>query len=284
MELPIALESALKALLNHHSIFSWKIAGDGPSLAVILRLRPETQQGENHVVVHDRVSYMYRRKPPGQISRDKRRAEEFRQRRENIDKTTVVEQKDDNRSDNTFASTADAPSENQNKKSDEVGEHTCGDSSVTDTKRAARGKEETATVACDTETDNSDTETTNESESECEPSTKSIARDLARDAKRLLSMPDLLKLEERNNTFEKVMIDRRGRVPKLMCVTTDLIATCELGSSETNFQLRDAEDIYPYLPFWYHWPEISREGNYKDMIDKMMIEMKELLSQIREFN
>ena len=289
MEFPIALESALKALLNHHSISSWKIAGDGPSLAVILRLRPESQQGENHGGVLERVSY--RRKPPGQINRDRRRAEEFRQRRENADNST--EQRDDNRREETFANTLNtlAPSENQNnKKGDSVGEHNSqASATVSDTEHATRGREETDTVARDTnegqgsadmQTDSSSYSENTDSETEYEPSMKGAVRDIVEDLKGTEWRPKYLKQEDRNQTFDRVMIDWRGRDnAKLLCITDDLMATCEFGTGKTSFQLRPEDS---YLPFWEYWPEVARDGQHKDMINKLRIEMKAVLNQLRK--
>ena len=284
------MESALKALLSQHSIFSWRISGERDNLAVILRLRErqDIQLSERYSGVHaDTVSY--KRKSPCQIYRDRRRADEFRQRRDNIESATMTEKREAADSEKTFGHELNTETqfENENKKSDGGGEHTSGDS-VTDTEHAARGKEETEAVACgengshgsDMETDtNSDTETT-ESETEREPSTKGVARDLVKDATSMQTMLGCLKQEDRNNTFEKVMIDcRGGGPPKVMCVSQDLIATWEFGTEKTNFQLRP-EDYY--LPFWYHWPEISQDGAHKDTIEKLRTEMKAILNRIRE--
>ena len=76
------------------------------------------------------------------------------------------------------------------------------------------------------------------------------------------------------------MIDWRGREnAKLLCISQDLIATCEFGTGKTNFQLRPEDH---YLPFWDHWPDVARDGAHKAMIDKLSIEMKAVLNQVRK--
>ena len=70
MDLPIALDTALKALLSCHAVNSWKITAEGPNPTVILRLRPaENQPSACHSTTRaDNVSF--KRKTPCQIHRD----------------------------------------------------------------------------------------------------------------------------------------------------------------------------------------------------------------------
>ena len=76
MELPKALESVLGALLDNHSITSWKVTAEGQDPTVILRLR---STGVNQ----DGVSMSaYRRKSASQVLRDRRRMAGYRQRLE----------------------------------------------------------------------------------------------------------------------------------------------------------------------------------------------------------
>ena len=79
MSLPLALDSALKAMLMNHNVSSWKIASEGQNPTVVLRLKPNRplQDGERW---HTDRSEAYRRKTPSQIARDRRRVEEYRQR------------------------------------------------------------------------------------------------------------------------------------------------------------------------------------------------------------
>ena len=90
MELPIALDTALRALLSCHSVSSWKIAAEGQNPTVILRLRPETHESarQDGAKLH---TVAFKRKPPSQINRDRQRAEEYKQRRDQIENTTVPE-------------------------------------------------------------------------------------------------------------------------------------------------------------------------------------------------
>ena len=142
MELPIALDSALKALLSCHSVSSWKIAAEGQNPTVIVRLRPVTQQSvcQRQSGEHaDTVSF--KRKTPCQINRDRRRAEQYRQRKDNAENMIVAESRTANQSEHTVEQELNTktnekvPSENQ---------HTTDCASDT-VELAARGEAESAT-------------------------------------------------------------------------------------------------------------------------------------------
>ena len=60
-----------------------------------------------------------------------------------------------------------------------------------------------------------------------------------------------------------------------------MVATCNLRTGKTDFELRDPEDIY-LLHFWHYWPDVDRDGVYKEMIDKIRIEMEEIWNRVRE--
>ena len=129
----------------------------------------------------------------------------------------------------------------------------------------------------------SESETTSMSETEGELSTIETARNLVKIARSCEDphMSDYLKQVDRNNTFEKVVLDWRCReAPKLLCITRDAIATCNLKTEETNFQLRDWDG--GVLSFWHFWPAIDQDGAHKEKIDKTRIELKEILSRVRE--
>ena len=291
----MALETALKALLSNHAVCSWKITGDGPNPCVILRLRAENEQNACMNGVHAN-SVTYRRKPPSQILRDRRRVEDFRQKRENENENATVPEveprvasQSDIENELNTEIIESAPSEICNTKVDSAVVHTSPNCATDNTERAPRnGDAETAThedgghgsESSDMETDiNSDQETT-DSETECKTLTESVARDLVKGATSMQTMLGRLKQEDRNNSFDKVVIDCRGRGPsKVLCVSQDLIATWEFGTEKTNFQLRP-EDYY--LPFWYDWPDIPRYGAHKDTIDKLRTEMKAIMNRIRE--
>ena len=304
MELPIALDTALKALLSCHSVQSWKITAEGPHPTIIMRLRPESQPTSCQSGVRvDSVSGSFRRKTTSQIYRDKRRLEEYRQRRDCIENVTEAESRvAGSQSENTIGHELnteiieETPSENQNNRGDStVGlESSC----ATDTKepRAARGGEaDKETLTCDEdgshgtgsdmETDNNtDTDNTvSENEDEqSQQSTKETARDLVKNAKNVRFMPGNLKREERNSTFEKVVLDWRCReTPKLLCISSDVIATCNIKTGETNFELRDLES--GILSFWHFWPALDQDHvAHKETIDKIRIEMKKVLSRVRK--
>ena len=294
MELPLALETALKALLSQHSISSWKISGERENLAVILRLRPETQQSERHShsgVRFDTVSY--KRKPPCQINRDRRRADEFRHRREYIETTAVVEQREAAQREKTIEHelNTESPSENRNINGDSNGEDS--QECVTGTAvRAARDSEtaETATLnydsgdhgnEMDTESD-SDTESS-ESETESDQAIQESAREIVRNAKflNMYNVPENLRQTDRNKTFIKVVCDRRCReAPRLLCLTDDLYAACDMNTGKTNFELRNPEMGDP--SFWHYWPHIDQQEVYKEQLGKIRTEMNKVLSRIRE--
>ena len=305
MELPIALDTALKALLSCHSVYSWKIAAEGQNPTVILRLRPETQPSahENGSRV-DTVTF--KRKPPSQIHRDRRRAEEFKQRRDHVENTTVSESRTASKCENMLENepnekTIDQdPSENENKKGDSASQHTSRDSATDTAEHVARdgdnAETETAARGEGGGRGESDMETNNENDTESESDTEikvidtpegmqpiiDIARELVENAESLQVNPDDLKQEDRNNTFDRVVLDWRCRhAPKLLCISDDMIATCYIEAGETFFEIRDpAADIY--LPFWHFWPEVDRGGPHKEKIDNTRNKMKEVLKRIRE--
>ena len=77
MEMPKALETVLSALLNNHTVTSWKVAAEpGNNPAVVIRLRPrDSQDGEIN-------THFYRRKPASQVRRDRARQADFKRRLE----------------------------------------------------------------------------------------------------------------------------------------------------------------------------------------------------------
>ena len=307
MELPIALDVSLKALLSCHSVHSWKIATEGQNPTVILRLRPETQQS----VCRESVdTAAFKRKPPCQILRDRRRADQYRKKRDYVENTNVPESKCDNQSQTTFENEMATenidknPSGNNNGKDDSVSQHTSQCSAIDTTDRAARGGDtrwETAETAArndsrdhesqnemetdtqsesDNESSESDTET-KVTETESEQRITNIARHLIKRAKHLGIRPDILRQEDRNNIFNRIVLDRRCReAPSLVCISHDVIVTCYIETGETNFELRDPGDYC--LGFWYFWPEIDRGGYHKENIDRTWIEMEKVWNRVRK--
>ena len=74
--LPAAVEGTLEVLLMENQLSSWKVSREGSKTVVVLRLTALTSMAEHatHTV------QQYRRKPPSQQNRDKKRAEEYSKR------------------------------------------------------------------------------------------------------------------------------------------------------------------------------------------------------------
>jgi len=69
----------LDVLLQEQHLTSWKISGSGDSTVVVLRLKASPANNSNMAQQHTPViSHSYRRKPPSQTDRDRRRTEERR--------------------------------------------------------------------------------------------------------------------------------------------------------------------------------------------------------------
>ena len=60
-----------------------------------------------------------------------------------------------------------------------------------------------------------------------------------------------------------------------------MIATCKIKTGEINFELRDLDSVV--LSFWHFWPEVDQDhGPHKESIDKIRVEIKEILSRVRK--
>ena len=312
MELPLALDTALKSLLTCHQVSSWKIVAENQnSPVIILRLKADSRQsacqnGERAETV------AFRRKQPCQIQRDRRRAEEHRQRRDNVEKMTDAEERVQNKRENPSENvlntdtTEKVSSENQNKTGSSV-IHTSQDSATGTTQREARGSEqekepETATVTRDevgghehcmeTDTENK-TETSSESDTDSNTKTKvteseadqlitNVARKLVREAELMqYTTEELRKIQDSNDTFCKVVLDWRCRgAPSLLCISPNVFVNCDINTRKIGFELRDPWDSL--IHYWHHWPDVDRDGAHKEMIEKALIEMKKVLNRIQE--
>ena len=307
----MALDTALKTLLSCHQVFSLKIAAENQNPVIILRLRPDSRQsacqnGERGETV------AFRRKQPCQIQRDRRRAEEHRQRRDNVEKMTDAEVRVQNKREHPFENvlntetTEKIPSENQNKTDNGV-VHTSQHSATGTTEREARicvqeKEPETATVTRDevgghehcmeTDTENK-TETSSESDTDNNTETKATeseadqlitnaARKLVREAELMqYTTEELRKIQDNNDTFNTVVLDWRCRgAPTLVCVSPNVIVNCDIHTRKIGFELRDPWDTL--LHFWHHWPDVDRDGAHKEMIEKALFEMKKVLNRIQE--
>ena len=89
MDLPKALDDVLKALLSGHSISSWKVVADGQNPTIVLRLCPKRVPNVCQDGVRVDTTTAYRRKPPSQINRDKRRMNDFIHRNDRVEKQSV---------------------------------------------------------------------------------------------------------------------------------------------------------------------------------------------------
>ena len=303
MDLPIALDVTLKALLSCHSVQSWKIATEGQNPTVILRLRPETQQSACHKRVDTGA---FKRKPPSQILRDRRRVEEYRQKRDQVENTAVPKSRFANQSEKTIENVLTTetvnkdPSENDNEFGDGDSLHTSQMSATDTTQRGARGDaEETPTrdesgghnSEMETET-NGESDTDTESESDQQANVKETdtwsdqplidtARVLAKNADLLHIRPEILR-NEKKDKFTRIVLDWRGRDgPKLLCISEYVVATCNISTGKSDFEIRDPEDRY-LLHFWHHWPEVDRGGAHKEKIAKIETEMEEIWNRVRE--
>ena len=79
MDLPMALENVLEALLKNHTISNWKVGmSDGYDTPhLVLRFRPNSDSDRGTV-----NTQVYRRKQPSQVARDKQRLMQHKKRLE----------------------------------------------------------------------------------------------------------------------------------------------------------------------------------------------------------
>ena len=84
-----------------------------------------------------------------------------------------------------------------------------------------------------------------------------------------------IKDTDRNNCFNKVVIDRRGQcVPQIVCCSDDIILTMNTGTGEKDFFLRERRSTGEsegdaLNRICSPWPDIDRNGTYKDDIDEL---------------
>ena len=93
--------------------------------------------------------------------------------------------------------------------------------------------------------------------------------------------------EERNNSFHKVIVDRRGRcTPRLVCCSDDVFITMNTGTGEKDLHIIErrpggtgqGDDL---LRITSGWPDIDRDGEYKERIREMTHDLKMSMHQIR---
>ena len=131
----------------------------------------------------------------------------------------------------------------------------------------------------------SDTGSTASEESEGGQAFSENVEKIVKRAKDLPSMRRKLKSKNRNNTFKKVVLDRRYRpVPRLLLRSCDLTITCDTGTGETFYFPDNLErrNFYAGEREFREWPAIDQEGEYKDLIGRAMSHMQRVMSQVRE--
>ncbi|KAL8561584.1 hypothetical protein ACOMHN_024820 [Nucella lapillus] len=82
--LPATVETALTALLTTNSVSSWKIAGEGDSTVVVLRLKSVDSQMSTNMaepVLNRTQTEFFRRKSPSELRRDQERARQQKQQK-----------------------------------------------------------------------------------------------------------------------------------------------------------------------------------------------------------
>ena len=130
----------------------------------------------------------------------------------------------------------------------------------------------------------------------CEESTESneenafldLVRHRVKDAKcnSTFFMPAMLGRKDRNNTFNNIVLDRRGKgVPRLLCCTDDVVLTYDTGTGEKDLHFRE------YLPSYNigddlakcgrQWPQVDRGGIYRDQIHELHAKLTKVMALIR---
>ena len=95
----------------------------------------------------------------------------------------------------------------------------------------------------------------------------------------------LLKRMNRNKTFKKIVLDRRGRgVPKLVCLSDDVLLTCDTGTQKKDMHLLGDETfvVSDLLGCVTAWPRIDQEGTYRELIETLELALEQWMSLVRE--
>ena len=92
-----------------------------------------------------------------------------------------------------------------------------------------------------------------------------------------------LRQRDLNQTFDNVVLDRRGRcAPKLLCRSDNVVVCCDTGTGELDFLLMKNACSVDGETFWTEWPSIDQWGTYKKLIDKCRIGLNDIMAQIRD--
>ena len=86
---------------------------------------------------------------------------------------------------------------------------------------------------------------------------------------------NLLRHKDRNEKFQRVVVDRRGKsAPTLICFSNDVILTMDMGTYEKDFHIMERRSAGTGTGDTLHsscilWPDIDRGGDYKDYINEL---------------
>ena len=306
--LPQSLEKCLGSLLQDNTLKSWRIfSTDDGGHSVTIRFNPQetTQHGEQH----SSLAGGWHRKGNAKVKRDRERLVKYQERlkcdsrhqgesTECIDRTTCTltystGSKHNNEDSVTNckqkppipspSNTLHVPDPSRathqrdvNTRLDPLSPHVPGArgsrTGSSDEMEIASGDRAEGGLGND---EGSDTDRDTESEREDWPTPREIIVRKVKEAKCSTLTRDLIQKKDRNKSFRKIVIDRRGRgVPRLLCLSNDVILTINTGTGEKDFHIIErrstgtcqGDDLYDCC---LDWPDIDRGGYYKDTIDEL---------------
>ena len=169
---------------------------------------------------------------------------------------------------------------------------------VPDARETGRGSAAAMEVTPGNETEEADgTESSNcatdgEGAGEGEDTFLVTVRDKVTNAKCSPSIFGHLARKDRNNAFEKVVIDRRvtfGRgfsgAERVVCKANDVVLTYDTGNGSLDFHIIERRLIPgagdDFSRCCMMWPGIDRGGVYKDRIDQMTYDLKRSMVLVR---
>ena len=96
-----------------------------------------------------------------------------------------------------------------------------------------------------------------------------------------------MKEKDRNTSFRKVVIDRRGyRVPRVVCCSDNVVLTCDTVTGELDFHIIERKPTISchgddLARCCREWPDIDRGGEYKKCIEEMTDNLKRGMVLVR---
>ena len=96
--------------------------------------------------------------------------------------------------------------------------------------------------------------------------------------------------KERNKSFKKVVIDRRGKhFKKIVCFSNDVVLTMDIDTYEKDFHFierrsegwgfGEGDRLYSSCVFW---PDVDRGGEYKADIDELNGDLIYIMDMVRD--